>query len=138
MLRSRSRFQSTAVASALFVTIAALMAPGCSSSDRPALATVHGRVTMNGKPLTNAGIAFKPDVGARESFGATNQNGEYTLKYLRDDMGGAVGKNTVRITNQRNNDKSTETVPAKYNVKTTLEREVKPGDNEINFDLDPK
>jgi hypothetical protein len=112
-----------------------LVSAGCGSKDRPALGQVHGRVTLDGKPLAHAGVVFQPESGVRESSGATNAKGEYILKYIRNDLGGAVGKNIVRISTMRNYDPDTEIVPENYNKNTTLTAEVKPGDNEINFDL---
>jgi hypothetical protein len=93
---------------------------------------------MDGKPLARVIVIFHPAVGAREAMGVTTDKGEYFLRYIRDDLGTAVGTNSVRITKQQNNDPSSETVPAKYNRQTTLKREIKPGDNEINFELTSK
>jgi len=126
------------VALAMLAAMVALISAGCGNGDRPTLGQVHGHVTLDGKPLGNAGIAFRPEIGARESMGVTDANGEYILRYIREEMGGAVGKNAVRITTQRNNDPKTETLPEKYNRKTTLTAEVKPGENEINYDLQSK
>ena len=97
---------------------------------------VHGRVTMDGKPLAKAGIAFQPKLKGRESFARTDDNGEYELTYLGETKGAGVGENSVRITTQRNNDPKTETVPAQYNKQTNLHFEVQEGDNkDANFDL---
>ena len=113
-----------------------LVPAGCGGTkDRPALGQVHGRVTLDNKPLARVGIVFRPEIGARESSGATDANGEYILKYIRDDLGGAVGKNSVRISKQQTPDPKSETLPLRYNQQTTLVADVKPGDNEINFDL---
>jgi hypothetical protein len=103
---------------------------GCGNNGR---APVHGRVALDGQPLAGAGITFRPEGGGRESTAVTNDDGQYVLKYIRDEFGGTLGKNSVRITKQRSRDPSSEIVPDKYNRKTTLEREVKPGDNEIDF-----
>ena len=108
---------------------------GCGGSGRPDLGRVHGRVTMDGNPLVHAGIAFQPLSKGRESFGCTDANGDYELKYKPDVYGVGVGENSVRITTQRTNDPKTETVPARYNTQTTLRFEVKGGDNVANFDL---
>ena len=121
----------------LTVLSAAALA-GCGHGDRPKLGQVHGRVTLDKKPLARVMVIFHPAVGAREATGVTTETGDYVLKYIRDEMGAAVGKNKVRVTKQRNNDPASETVPKKYNQNTTLACEVKPGDNEINFDLTTK
>ncbi len=126
-----------AVALAMLAAMLLLIPAGCGGSkDRPALGQVHGHVTFDGKPLAHAGVVFRPqEVAGRESMGITDDNGEYVLKYIRDDLGAALGKNSVRISTQRSNDPRTETVPERYNKKTTLSRDVKPGDNEIDFPL---
>jgi hypothetical protein len=124
---------------AALAAIVALTAIGCGNSGRPALGQVHGRVTLDGKPLVRVGVIFTPiDVGGRDAVGLTDDNGEYVLKYIRDDMGCAVGRNRVKITKQLNRDPDSETVPLKYNRPTTLEREVKSGDNEFDFELTSK
>ncbi|MGO9109293.1 MAG: carboxypeptidase-like regulatory domain-containing protein [Thermoguttaceae bacterium] len=123
-----------AVAALVCLTLLAIT--GCGGSgDRPTLGRVHGRVTMDGQPLARAGIGFQPKARGRESYARTNANGEYELSYLREVKGAGIGENSVRVTTQRTNDPETETVPAKYNRQTTLHFEVKPGDNEANFDL---
>jgi hypothetical protein len=136
--RSRSYVPQTRVLAAL-AAILALTATGCGNHGRPALGQVHGHVTLDGKPLVHVGVIFTPiDAAGRDATGLTDENGEYVLKYIRDDMGAVVGKNRVKITKQLNHDPDSETVPVKYNRKTTLEREVKPGDNEIDFELTSK
>jgi len=120
----------------MLAAMLALVPAGCNGSrGRPALGQVHGRVTLDGKPLARARILFRPDSGVRESTGLTDADGKYVLKYIRDDLGGAVGKNSVRITKQRTPDPESEILPERYNRQTTLTADVESGDNEINFDL---
>ena len=124
------------VALALLTALLTLPLGGCGSGDRPTLGKVHGRVTLDGKPLAHVGIVFQPqEVGGRDSSGVTNADGEYVLKYIRDELGAAIGKNKVKISKQRTPDPATETLPLRYNQQTTLTAEVKPGENEIPFDL---
>ena len=61
------------------------------------MGTVTGVVTFNGKPLPNAEISFEPK-GKRFSFGTTDEEGRYEMKYIRDEKGVAVGESVVRIT----------------------------------------
>ncbi len=114
-----------------------LAVAGCGGqSDRPALGRVHGRVTLDGKPLAKAGVGFQPKGKGRESFATTDENGEYELNYRADVQGAGAGDNAVRITKQTSHDWRSETVPAKYNRQSTLRFEVKAGeDNVANFDL---
>jgi hypothetical protein len=111
---------------------------GCFRSDWPRLASVHGRVTLDGKPVSGATVVYAPAAGGRQSSGVTNEQGEYVLKYIRENAGGAVGMNSVRISKQKTHDPRSETLPLKYNRDTTLTAEVKPGTNEIDFPLASK
>jgi len=112
---------------------------GCSSGDRPVLGRVHGRVTMDGKPLVSAGVGFQPKDKGRESFATTDANGEYEMNYFSDVQGVGAGENSVRITKQKSNDWRSETIPAKYNRQTTLRFEVKGGEENVaDFDLKSK
>jgi hypothetical protein len=117
---------------------AVLLLPGCGNSGRPPMGSVHGRVTLDGKPLAGASVVFKPDDGGHESTAVTNAEGEYVLKYIRDDLGCAVGMNSVRISKLRSHDATSEILPKKYNQMTTLKQEVKSGDNPIDFPLSSK
>jgi hypothetical protein len=111
---------------------------GCNRSDRPPLANVHGHVTLDGKPVAGASAVFAPAAGGRRSSGVTNDQGEYVFTYIREDKGGAVGVNSVRIGKQKTHDPRSETLPPKYNRDTMLTAEVKPGVNEIDFLLTSK
>jgi len=121
----------------MFAAVLALIPTGCGgSADRPPLGQVHGRVTLDGKPLAKVAVVFQPvDGPGRQSSAVTDANGDYVLKYIRDDLGATVGKNSVRISKQKGHDLETETVPLKYNQQTTLTVDVQPGENEIPFDL---
>lgn len=122
---------------------------GCGSSDRPELGDVHGTVTMDGAPLANAQVVFSPE-GGRPSTGVTDAAGKYTLTYIRDIKGAKVGNHSVRIESvpaaPSDPEAATkeapipfkETIPAKYNAKSTLTAEVKPGENTIDFPLESK
>ena len=50
-------------------------------------------------------------------------------------MGAKIGAHTVRISTAHDRARTTETVPAHYNVNSTLQKQVAAGDNVINFDL---
>jgi hypothetical protein len=103
---------------------------------------VEGVVTLDGKPLPDAMVQFQPESG-RPSVGMTDTGGHYELQYTADAAGAALGRHTVRISTggKRMNAETgeikeyPERVPAKYNTNTELTVEVKPGGNELNFDL---
>jgi hypothetical protein len=100
---------------------------------------------MDGKPLANAYVEFVTQ-GARPAYGKTDSEGKYVLEYTASQTGAVPGEYTVKI---RTGDEAhvspdgdpvpavPETVPSKYNSKTTLKFTVVDGqDNEANFDLD--
>ncbi len=135
---------------AIFPTILTLIIivtlPGCGgggpAADQPELAPVTGIVTMDGAPLPKAAVRFQPTSG-RASSATTDSEGRYELVYLRGEMGAIKGKHVVRIStaddeNDPMGDQGSETVPAKYNKKSTLEATVEDGPNTIDFKLTSK
>jgi hypothetical protein len=133
----------------LAIAIIGLVLLGCGKGDTPELGRVEGTVKLDGAPLPNARVEFHPVKGGRPSVGTTNDDGHYVLEYKTDVRGALVGMHRVRIRTYREGDADAEdesqretvpeTVPAKYNAETTLQKEVTPGSNEpIDFDLDSK
>ena len=117
---------------------AALLFAGCSRSDRPDLAPVSGRVTLDGKPLQRAVITFQPQQG-RASRAELKPTGHYELLYIRDIKGAKLGQHTVRIGVPGGEGESIGgIVPARYNTATTLSAEVKPEENRFDFNLQSK
>ena len=116
------------------VALFLILITGCGKSG-PQIAPVHGRVTLDGKPLANADIRFQPDGPERPSVGSTDSDGRYELMYKRGQSGAVVGQHTVRIW------VSPEIVPhppiiaARFDSKSELRREVKPDENEFDFDV---
>lgn len=139
---ARQRFGAARFASALLLA-AVGAAAGCGDSGPP-LGVVEGVVKYDGKPLTDATLHFQPRKGA-PSFGKTDAKGAYKLKYTAERFGALVGPHSVRITTARTTEdaKGVETeiperLPPVYNVKSTLTREVKTGENRFDFDLQSK
>jgi hypothetical protein len=119
------------LAALLFVSLSC----GCRHGTRPDLGLVHGRVTLDGKPLADAVVSFTPDGRGRNSTALTDSEGAYSLNYIRDIQGAAVGWHTVRITTGDIRTRKPELVPGQYNVKSQLRRQVAAGDNAIDFPL---
>lgn len=109
---------------------------GCSSD----FGDVSGTVTLDGKPLKDIAVRFE-DEGGSATIARTDAAGKYVLQYSLDQMGAPVGKHKVTIftpapVSEGTGDRAPkEVVPARYNSASTLVREVKPGNQVIDFDL---
>jgi hypothetical protein len=118
-----------------FVLLGMMVLCGCSQGTRPPLGDVHGKVTLDGKPLANAGVVFQPEGRGRSSMCVTDADGNYVLNYIRDVQGAAIDWHAVRITAGDPLTGKPEPVPARYNAATELRRQVVAGDNTIDFEL---
>ena len=107
---------------------------GCGQ-EGPQIAPVHGRVTLNGKPLAGADVQFQPQDADRPSRGRTDSEGRYELMYKRGEPGAVVGQHTVRIWVSREVVPNPPIIAARFDAKSELRREVKPEENEFDFDV---
>lgn len=91
---------------------------------------------MDGWPVVNAAINFVPDNGP-PSAAITDEGGNYEMRFKTGSKGAVVGLHRVIITTDLEgaNTPEAEKIPDKFNKNTSLFAEVKPGKNEINFDL---
>ena len=108
--------------------------------DLPELGLVTGTVTLDDEPLVGAKVTFEPvnperPEGGRiaASFARTDSSGVYSLNYLRDVKGAAVGKHKVMI--QAPGKGGRERLPTIYNADTALRENVDAGGNTIDFNL---
>jgi hypothetical protein len=122
--------------------VLALAGAGCNSEGLPGLGRVTGTVTMDGKPVPDALVAFEPvDGSAAPAMGRTDANGNYELYYSRGNKGAKVGENSVRINTYQETGEDDgrkiqkETIPARYNVLTELKATVNRGSNKVDFAL---
>lgn len=148
-------------AASLAAVLCISMLVGCGESGPP-LGKVTGKVTMDGKPISNAIVSFVPIDGSRSSSAMTDDSGTYRLSFV-DREGALIGEHKVSITSTAevqgntmedipsddpryaelmqsrqsdyNNAKVKESIPAVYNKKTELVREVKSGQNTFDFPL---
>ena len=124
-------------------TLLLLLSAGCGPSG-PEIASVSGRITMDGKPLANATVVFIPENG-RPAGASTDADGNYVLNFSQGRRGAIPGKNAIRITTQRDPTPgddgksipgSKEKIPMRYNSASELEFTVEPKKKNIaNFDL---
>jgi hypothetical protein len=127
---------------------------GCNRYDGPPLHPVNGTVTLDGKPLANAGVMFLPRETTRGNacLGITDASGKYVLKPER---GGGEGcqEGTFAVTISKMKDPppaagevaaaetgTEETLPARYwdSAHTVLSAKVPAGGASIDFQLDSK
>jgi hypothetical protein len=114
-----------------------LLVWGCSHSDGPELAAVRGTVSLDGQPVVGARVTFWLGKG-RPSIGFTDESGHYQLQYTVNQTGALIGEHRVYISTALAKDDdtaATERIPARFNQKSTLVREVKPGSNQIDFEI---
>jgi hypothetical protein len=142
-LRAGARtLQITAVWGAL------LIMAGCGGTSGPDLANVHGTVTLDGKPLSGAIVAFSPVVEgnnpARPVQAVTDAAGKYIMQYSSSRSGALPGKYRVAISTFRapaedddgNKTAGTpETIPDVYNAKSDLTADVTMDGKPIDFAL---
>lgn len=113
---------------------------GCGSSDGIKLGLVDGVVTFNDQPASHVMIQFQPagDSGS-PSFGFADADGNYKLQYTSARPGALIGSHTISI--MYDDDPSPDwpshpvRVPERFNKKSELKVEVKPGKNRHDFHL---
>ena len=111
---------------------------GCGPGG-PEIATVGGKVTLDGKPLPEASVLFINQNG-RPAAAWTDESGNYRLTFDEGRSGAIPGDNLVRITTFRfgveGKPGKKETLAMEYNSRSTLSFKVEPGKKNIaNFDL---
>lgn len=119
---------------------------GCSGEVKTA--PVSGTVRIDGVAVEKGAIQFIPiDGNSGPSAGEVIANGQYKISAER---GAAIGRNRVELRAFKKSGRemqdatkptgsvSAEWVPAippQYNTDSTLVRDIKPGDNRIDFDI---
>lgn len=127
---------------------------GCGGPSGPERALVRGTVTLDGVPIAEGTIVFLPDEGLQgPSTGGKIQDGAFLLPR---DVGPILGPHRIEIqavriegTSQIEGVSGAESgpsaggsvdnvvmyIPEKYNTKSILKEVIKPGENELLFDL---
>jgi len=122
------------VRSTVVLVLLLLIFTGCNKGGVP-IAPVHGRVTLDGRPLASADVSFQPTDAKRASRGRTDADGRYELLYKRGQKGAIVGPHMVRIWVSPEVVRNPPIIAARFDTKTELQREVKGDDNEFDFDV---
>jgi hypothetical protein len=136
----------------LAVVAMLLFCCGCGQSDGPVRVAVAGRVTLDGTPIAEGTINFLPTSGTKgPTAGAPITDGLYSIAAAK---GPCVGRYRVEIRGSKKTgrqvlapgpktsglmvDEILEIVPKRYNAESTLEADLKPGQNELDYSLTAK
>lgn len=124
----------------------ALAVVGCGASNTEAV-SIQGKVTFDAVPIDSGSISFLPDDGSKRVKVATAiENGHYAVTAGK---GASVGSYRVEINWAKktgrqipsadpgiSTEETIEGLPTQFNTTSTLQREVKPGVNSFDFELD--
>ena len=121
----------------------ALVIAGCS--DGAGLADVTGSITVDGAPAEKGSITFIPDDGKGPTAGGEIVAGRYAARVpvgtskVQVRIPKVVGhKKLYNTPDSPSQDLLAEVLPERYNTKTELRLEVKPGKNEKDWELKTK
>lgn len=139
------------------VVLGLFIAAGCSGRgpNLPPQYPVSGTISMDGKPLSGAGIMFLPrgETRGTGAFGMADAAGKYILKTDHGGAGAPEGEYAVTISRVVNRDGTPyvpkpdvaeagerESLPGMYSdsMKTVLTATVPKGGDTINFELKAK
>ena len=122
------------------ILLAALLVCGCSQSTTHG--TVHGTVTLDGKPVSNAVVRFVPVDGSSQTASANVSEGEYLLDVpiglnrVEFSAPKIVGKQKMYDTEDSPEvDVVTELIPERYNIRSELQINVTTGKSHHTHDL---
>lgn len=123
---------------AIVAALVSIGVAGCGPAHQtdPNRAVVSGVVTYNGKPLPAGTVSFETTDPPMASSALISEGGKYTTD--RVPIGACkVSVSTASV--QYGNPSAYVAIPQKYEDAATsgLTAEIKPGENEKNFDLQP-
>ena len=122
------------------LAVACVALVGCGGDSD--LAEVRGVITLDGNPLPSAFVQFTPNANGATSYGKTDAEGSYRMKFSGSAYGAFIGDNRVSIrtgdVKPDNSGRIPELVPKIYNSESTLKANVVAGENTFDFELDSK
>ncbi len=134
-------FRSSSIRSLSWLGIVVVLGlAGCGSNGR---STVEGTVTLNGQPIESGAMSFRPLDGKTPTVGCFITAGRFRLQV-------PIGSMRVEISAMEKSGKGvstaqgapvevdlvTEAIPERYNAKSELVMDVKPGVNRVTYALD--
>jgi hypothetical protein len=109
------------------------------------MGTVHGEVTLDGKPLKDGRVLFTPVDGQGQTGGATITDGKFTAVVPVAKM--QVQINANKVIGQKPvydspgspmMDEVIEIIPHRYNINSELTLDVKEGEQPVKYELKSK
>ena len=125
---------------ALTITLLAISLTGCGESG-PATYPVSGTVTLDGQPLENGRIVFRDTERKISSAGGPITNGEFSFRSQPATMRVEINARREipgKFVSPAPGEKvplTEETIPARYNKKSEMTKEVTEGENTFEFAL---
>ena len=115
----------------------------CGCEQGPRYYEVTGTVSLDGKPLEEAGIIFSPMDSSLGPEPSTIKNGQYSLRALEGKKRVEISASKIipgsKVRGAGGEPVPEEYLPAKYNMNSELTADVKPsGPNKFDFDLKSK
>jgi hypothetical protein len=142
LLVPKLSLETTSRLAGLLVTLSSFAMTGCGDSSR---AGVQGTVTLDGAPVDGGRIMFIPTDSKGHNAYADIKEGKYEVAA---DKGPSLGTHKVEILWYKKTGKKVvgsdppnlveekvQLIPEKYNTKSSVKEEIKPGMNTINYDL---
>ena len=122
------------------VAVVLLAAGGCTPSNQ---ARISGQVTLDGTPVEEGRIEFRPVDGNGPTAGAIITAGQYAVTTYPGRRRVEIhGRKKLGTRHYHENDPGSpmvdiveETVPSNYNDKSELTADLEPGTKQLNFDL---
>jgi hypothetical protein len=107
---------------------------GCGDSH---LLKVTGKVTWKGQPVPSTQVTFMPDDGSRPSNGLTDDKGNFTLRYSRQQAGATRGPCTVFLKYVTSNEEDLHKIPPKASaeLKAVITRYGDPKTSGLHFEI---
>lgn len=124
-----------------WVAVLALLQTGCAEQ----AASIHGKVTLDGEPVTAGSISFLPASSGGRKAAAAIEQGAYSIPATEKLLPGSyrveiswhkpTGRKIASADPGMTAEETREVVPAKFNTESTLTVEISGGEAEKDFAL---
>jgi hypothetical protein len=107
---------------------------GCGG---PSYVKVTGRITHKGQPVPSTQVRFVPDTGERPSTGLTDDDGAFTLRSSRTQMGALRGSYVVFLTYVTSNEEENHQIQPKASkeLKSVIAKYGDPKTSGLHYDI---